>query len=73
MFRRLESSLLRIYVMFQQQQNISIKIDTQKEFAMDSGNDMEKGSAVKVASLAALFACVTAYFFTGFWIHGGRA
>ncbi|KIK02622.1 hypothetical protein K443DRAFT_677467 [Laccaria amethystina LaAM-08-1] len=33
-----------------QQQNISIKIDTQKELAMDSGNDMEKGSAVKVGS-----------------------
>ncbi|KIK02597.1 hypothetical protein K443DRAFT_513791 [Laccaria amethystina LaAM-08-1] len=33
-----------------QQQNISIKIDTQKEFATDSGNDMEKGSAVKVGS-----------------------
>lgn len=31
------------------QQNISIKIDTQKEFATDS-NDMEKGSAVKVGS-----------------------
>lgn len=29
------------------QQNISIKIDTQKDFATDSGNDMEKGSAIK--------------------------
>ncbi|EDR06499.1 uncharacterized protein LACBIDRAFT_299952 [Laccaria bicolor S238N-H82] len=33
-----------------QQQNISIMIETQKEFATDSRNDMEKGSAVKVGS-----------------------
>jgi len=51
--------------MFQQQQNISIKIDTQKEFTTDSGNDMEKGSAIKVASLAPLSAYVTAYFSQG--------
>ena len=48
-------------------------IETQKEFATDSGNNMEKGLAVKVASLAPMSACVTANFFTGFWIHGGRA
>jgi hypothetical protein len=39
---------------FQQQQNISgsIMIETQKEFATDSGNGMGKDLAVKVASLA---------------------
>jgi hypothetical protein len=52
---------------------MTIMIETQKEFVTDSGNDIEKGLAVTVASLALLSACVTAYFFTGFWIHGGRA
>jgi len=55
--------------MFQQQQNISIMVKTQKEFT----TDMEKGSTVKVASLASLSACATAYSFIGFWIHGARA
>ncbi|KIK04879.1 hypothetical protein K443DRAFT_92257, partial [Laccaria amethystina LaAM-08-1] len=35
-----------------QQQNMTIMIETQKESVTDSGNDMEKGLAVKVESLA---------------------
>ena len=54
-------------------ENISIMSETQEEFGTGSGNNTEKGLDVKVASLASMFVCVTAYVFTGFWIHGGRA
>lgn len=48
-------------------------IETKKEFGTGSGNNVETGLDVKVASLASMSARATAYFFAGFWIRGGRA